>query len=143
MGKNSFFASFLRFFTVYGPYGRPDMAYFKFAVKIMNKEPIQIYNNGDIFYDFSVRSSLIAIIVLKPLHKTSYPFIQGSMRFKKILKDKQPDIVIMRDRSVYNIGVTKVCKKMGIPALLYTQSPLWEDVEGKGGAIRAFFHLPL
>ncbi len=65
-------------------------------------------------------------------------------KFKKILKDKQPDIVIMRDRSVYNIGVTKVCKKMGIPALLYTQSPLWEDVEGKGGAIRAFFrtHTP-
>ncbi len=46
-------ATGLRFFTVYGPYGRPDMAYFKFAVKIMNKEPIQIYNNGDMYRDFT------------------------------------------------------------------------------------------
>ena len=37
----------LRFFTVYGPMGRPDMAYFKFAKKIMKEEPIQIYNHGD------------------------------------------------------------------------------------------------
>lgn len=60
-------------------------------------------------------------------------------KFKKILKQKQPDIVIMRDRSIYNVGVTRVCKKLGIPALLYTQSPLWEDIEGKGGLARRFF----
>ena len=42
-------ATGLRFFTVYGPMGRPDMAYFKFAKKIMNDEPIQIYNNGNIY----------------------------------------------------------------------------------------------
>ena len=43
----------LRFFTVYGPMGRPDMAYFKFAKKIMNGEPIQVYNNGDMLRDFT------------------------------------------------------------------------------------------
>ena len=43
-------ATGLRFFTVYGPYGRPDMAYFKFTNKIMSGTPIQIYNNGDITY---------------------------------------------------------------------------------------------
>jgi UDP-glucuronate 4-epimerase len=43
----------LRFFTVYGPYGRPDMAYFKFADKIFNGESIQIYNNGDLYRDFT------------------------------------------------------------------------------------------
>ncbi len=43
----------LRFFTVYGPMGRPDMAYFKFAEKIMAGEPIQIYNNGDMHRDFT------------------------------------------------------------------------------------------
>lgn len=62
-----------------------------------------------------------------------------SLKFKKILKEKAPDIVIMRDRSVYNVGVTRVCKKMGVPALLYTQSPLWQEKEGKGGLARKFF----
>ncbi|MEG1407978.1 MAG: SDR family NAD(P)-dependent oxidoreductase, partial [Ruthenibacterium sp.] len=40
-------ATGLRFFTVYGPYGRPDMAYFSFSDKIMRGEPIKIFNNGD------------------------------------------------------------------------------------------------
>ncbi len=39
----------LRFFTVYGPFGRPDMAYFKFTKKILAGEPIQIYNKGDMY----------------------------------------------------------------------------------------------
>jgi len=43
----------LRFFTVYGPMGRPDMAYYKFADKMRNGETIQIYNNGDMFRDFT------------------------------------------------------------------------------------------
>ncbi|HIU64449.1 MAG TPA: NAD-dependent epimerase [Candidatus Avacidaminococcus intestinavium] len=46
-------ATGLRFFTVYGPYGRPDMAYFSFAEKIMRDEPIKIFNNGDMYRDFT------------------------------------------------------------------------------------------
>lgn len=49
----------LRFFTVYGPMGRPDMAYFKFSKKIMNGEPIQIYNNGDMRRDFTYIDDII------------------------------------------------------------------------------------
>ena len=43
----------LRFFTVYGPYGRPDMAYFSFSMKIMKGEPIKVFNNGDLYRDFT------------------------------------------------------------------------------------------
>jgi len=43
----------LRFFTVYGPLGRPDMAYFKFTNKLIRKEKIQIYNYGDMYRDFT------------------------------------------------------------------------------------------
>ncbi|OQY31733.1 MAG: hypothetical protein B6241_13300 [Spirochaetaceae bacterium 4572_59] len=43
----------LRFFTVYGPWGRPDMAYFSFAQKIAAGETIQIFNNGDMMRDFT------------------------------------------------------------------------------------------
>lgn len=49
----------LRFFTVYGPMGRPDMAYFKFAKKIMAGEPIQIYNHGDMLRDFTYIDDII------------------------------------------------------------------------------------
>jgi len=49
----------LRFFTVYGPMGRPDMAYFKFARKIMAGESIQIYNNGDMLRDFTYIDDII------------------------------------------------------------------------------------
>lgn len=43
----------LRFFTVYGPWGRPDMAYFKFARAIFDDKPIEIYNNGNMLRDFT------------------------------------------------------------------------------------------
>ena len=54
----------LRFFTVYGPMGRPDMAYFKFAKKIMADEPIQIYNNGDMLRDYTYIDDIIAGILV-------------------------------------------------------------------------------
>ncbi len=43
----------LRFFTVYGPYGRPDMSYYKFAKNIINKKKIEIYNYGKHSRDFT------------------------------------------------------------------------------------------
>lgn len=43
----------LRFFTVYGPWGRPDMAYFSFTDKIVKGQPIQVFNNGDMMRDFT------------------------------------------------------------------------------------------
>ncbi len=49
----------LRFFTVYGPWGRPDMAYFKFAEKIRVGQPIQIYNNGDMERDFTYIDDIV------------------------------------------------------------------------------------
>ncbi len=49
----------LRFFTVYGPFGRPDMAYYKFTKKIMNGEPIQIYNKGDMYRDFTYIDDIV------------------------------------------------------------------------------------
>lgn len=49
----------LRFFTVYGPYGRPDMAYFKFTKNILNGDPINVYNNGNMQRDFTYIDDLI------------------------------------------------------------------------------------
>lgn len=52
-------ATGLRFFTVYGPYGRPDMAYFSFAQKIMKGEPIHIFNHGDMYRDFTYIDDIV------------------------------------------------------------------------------------
>jgi len=48
-----------RFFTVYGPWGRPDMALFKFVGAILDDQPIDIYNNGDLSRDFTYVADLV------------------------------------------------------------------------------------
>lgn len=52
-------ATGLRFFTVYGPFGRPDMAYFKFTNKIMKREPISIFNHGVMYRDFTYVDDIV------------------------------------------------------------------------------------
>lgn len=53
----------LRFFTVYGPWGRPDMALFKWARAILAGEPIEVYNNGDMSRDFTYIDDIVESIV--------------------------------------------------------------------------------
>ncbi len=53
----------LRFFTVYGPMGRPDMAYFKFTDKIVARQPIDIYNMGDLRRDFTYVDDVVTSVV--------------------------------------------------------------------------------
>ena len=52
-------ATGLRFFTVYGPMGRPDMAAYKFALKMKAGNPIQIYNNGNMERDFTYIDDIV------------------------------------------------------------------------------------
>jgi len=49
----------LRFFTVYGPWGRPDMALFKFAAALFEGRPIDIYNHGNMSRDFTYIDDLV------------------------------------------------------------------------------------
>lgn len=74
----------LRFFTVYGEYGRPDMAYFGFTNKIVKSEPIKVFNNGDMKRDFTYIDDIVDGII---------KLIDGS----KALELKPP-------YKVYNIG---------------------------------------
>ena len=53
----------LRFFTVYGPWGRPDMAYFKFVDAIANDRPIHVYNHGNMERDFTYIDDVIEGVV--------------------------------------------------------------------------------
>ena len=53
-----------RFFTVYGPWGRPDMALFKFVEAILQDRPIEVYNHGEMFRDFTYVADLVQAIRL-------------------------------------------------------------------------------
>jgi len=53
----------LRFFTVYGPYGRPDMAYYLFTKAILKNEPIKVFNNGEMRRDFTYIDDIVEGLV--------------------------------------------------------------------------------
>ena len=78
----------LRFFTVYGPVGRPDMAYYSFAEKIINNEPIKVYNNGEMYRDFTYIDDIV----------------EGLMRVINKIPSKNEDGVRYK---IYNIGCGK------------------------------------
>lgn len=67
----------LRFFTVYGPAGRPDMAYFRFADKLVKGETIEIFNDGDMYRDFTYIDDTVAGI-MKVLETTPRPDADGT-----------------------------------------------------------------
>jgi UDP-glucuronate 4-epimerase len=56
-------ATGLRFFTVYGPYGRPDMAYYSFTKAILEGKPIKVFNHGDMYRDFTYIDDIVTGIV--------------------------------------------------------------------------------
>ncbi len=62
----------LRFFTVYGPWGRPDMALFLFADAILNDKPINVFNHGNMVRDFTYVDDIVESInrlITKPAHE--------------------------------------------------------------------------
>lgn len=86
----------LRFFTVYGPWGRPDMALFKFAKNIINDEAIDVYNNGEMIRDFTYVDDIVEGII-RALDKTP----KGDASWK----GEQPDPACSyAPYKIYNIG---------------------------------------
>jgi len=66
----------LRFFTVYGPWGRPDMAYFLFTKAIIEGKPIRVFNHGDLYRDFTYVDDIIdgIVKVLKGIPENEPPY---------------------------------------------------------------------
>jgi UDP-glucuronate 4-epimerase len=88
----------LRFFTVYGPWGRPDMALFKFTKGILNNKKIDIYNNGKMYRDFTYIDDIVKGIQLL-LYK-----IPNNNKANKYKKDSLSTVAPFR---ILNIGNTK------------------------------------
>ena len=88
----------LRFFTVYGPWGRPDMALFKFTKGILENKKIDIYNNGKMYRDFTYIDDIvngINLLIKKP------PAIKQKNKYKN---DSLSSVAPFR---ILNIGNTK------------------------------------
>ena len=89
----------LRFFTVYGPYGRPDMALHKFTKAITDDETIDIYNHGNHLRDFTYIDDIIEG-TFKVLKKLSIP----NMKWNGKMPDPATSVAPYR---IYNIGNNK------------------------------------
>ncbi len=70
-----FEATCLRFFTVYGPWGRPDMALFKFTKLMLEGKPIDVYNSGDMRRDFTYIDDIVDGFVRAIAHPQKYEII--------------------------------------------------------------------
>ena len=88
----------LRFFTVYGPWGRPDMAYFKFTKNILKGKKIDIYNKGKMYRDYTYIDDIVDGIV-KLTNKTP--------KFNQTKKYKNDSISHVAPFRILNIGNTK------------------------------------
>ena len=88
----------LRFFTVYGPWGRPDMAYFKFTKNIINKKKIDIYNKGKMYRDYTYVDDIVDGVC---------KLINKSPSFSKNKKYKNDSLSPVAPFRILNIGNTK------------------------------------
>ena len=87
----------LRFFTVYGPWGRPDMALFKFTKGIINKKKIDIYNQGKMYRDFTYIDDIV---------KAVSSLISKAPNLKQLGKIKNDSLSPVAPFRVLNIGNT-------------------------------------
>jgi UDP-glucuronate 4-epimerase len=71
----------LRFFTVYGPWGRPDMAYFSFTRAVLEGRPIQVFNHGQMKRDFTYIDDIVEG-VLRVLDKPATPENAGGAPYR-------------------------------------------------------------
>ncbi len=75
----------LRFFTVYGPWGRPDMAYFSFTEAILKGEPIRLFNNGKMWRDFTYIDDAVQGIVAALDYDENAVFNIGNNKCEELL----------------------------------------------------------
>lgn len=102
----------LRLFTVYGPYGRPDMAYFSFTKAIMENKPIRVFNNGDMYRDFTyiddVVNGILPLIENSPvldMEGVPYKIYNiGNNRPEKLL-----DFIAVIEKAVGKKAVMEFC----------------------------------
>jgi len=93
----------LRFFTVYGPYGRPDMAPMLFADAILNDRPIKVFNHGNMSRDFTYVDDIVDGII-KVIDNPATAIDNSKFNIKNSTLDNLPPQVSTAPYRIYNIG---------------------------------------
>ena len=88
----------LRFFTVYGPWGRPDMAYFKFTKSIINEKKIEIFNKGKMYRDYTYIDDIVNGI---------YKLLRKAPSLKNKKNNRNDSLSPVAPYRILNIGNTK------------------------------------
>ncbi len=111
----------LRFFTVYGSWGRPDMAYFKFTKAIYEGKPIQVFNGGDMKRDFTHIDDIIeGVVRLIQIPATSDPNWNGTL----------PDPATSKaPYRLYNIGNNNPAELMNMIGMLEKEIGIEAKIE--------------
>ena len=94
----------LRFFTVYGPWGRPDMALFKFTKAILDEKPIEVFNHGNHTRDFTYIDDIVEGVI-----KTLNEIPKNNLEWNSDYPDQATSIAPWR---IYNIGNNNPVKLM-------------------------------
>ncbi len=105
----------LRFFTVYGPWGRPDMAYFKFVKAIAQGNPIDVYNFGKMKRDFTYIDDVIEGVV-RVMHKLPQGNTDGNASTYKLYNiGNNSPVALMRFIEVIEKAIGKTAQKNLVP----------------------------
>jgi UDP-glucuronate 4-epimerase len=109
----------LRFFTVYGPWGRPDMAYFRFVKAIEEDKPIDVYNFGDMQRDFTyiddVVEGLVRVMQNPPISTQASEFENISSIYRLYNIGNNKPISLMKFIEVIEQSLSKKAKKNLLP----------------------------
>ena len=122
----------LRFFTVYGPWGRPDMSYFKFTKAIMKGDPIQVYNSGNMKRDFTYIDDIVEGIVRllgKKPERIQLPTISSNAPYKIYNIGNNQPVELMEFISVFEEKIGKKAIKQFLPMQAGDVHETYADIE--------------
>ena len=117
----------LRFFTVYGPWGRPDMAYWIFAEKILKGEPIRVFNHGKMSRDFTYIDDIVAGTVAALERPCSLLGLEVPHRVYNLGNDR-PEPLLDMIRLIED-GLGKTAEKIFEPMQKGDLERTWADID--------------
>ena len=117
----------LRFFTVYGPWGRPDMAYWIFAEKILNGEPIRVFNHGKMSRDFTYIDDIVDGTIAALERPSSQLGLTVPHRVYNLGNDRpEPLLDMIR---LIEVGLGRTAEKVFEPMQKGDLERTWADID--------------
>jgi UDP-glucuronate 4-epimerase len=121
----------LRFFTVYGPWGRPDMAYWSFLENIIHEQPIKVFNYGNNFRDFTYIDDVVPAV-------NASLFSEGLAKYEVInLGNNQPVELKEFIRALEKLAGKQAIKEM-VPPQPGDVTATFADIERAGTKLSFF-----